>query len=291
MSLVARLRRVFGASTAPQAKTGAAPADDWTTTADIDPATLAPDAVVRFRCNLCGARNAAAPAALERERPSCAACGSNVRFRAMAHLVVSELTGRPAVVDELPVHGELAGIGLSDDRSYARPLARRFAYRNTWFHTEPRLDIANAPAELEGRFDFIIASDVFEHVVPPVGRAFANARRMLKPGGVLVLSVPFSLDDDTVEHFPELFDFRVVEEQGRWRLYNTTADGRSQVFDDLVFHGGPGSTLEMRLFSQRALLREFAASGFSQVRIAAEPYLPFGILWLHPWSVPIVARA
>jgi len=291
VSLVARLRRAFGAATARSAAGRITPPAGWVATGDLDPASLAPDAVVRFRCNLCGAPNAAALAALERERPTCDACGSNVRFRAMAHLVVSELTGAPAVVHELPLHRDLTGIGLSDDRCYAEPLARRFDYRNTWFHAEPRLDIANTPAEFDGRFDFIVASDVFEHVVPPVGRAFANARRMLKPGGVLVFSVPFSLTDDTIEHFPELFDFRVAEEAGTWRLHNRTADGRSQVYDNLVFHGGPGSTLEMRLFSQRALMREFAAAGFSRVRVAAEPYLPFGIHWPHPWSVPIVARA
>ena len=185
----------------------------------------------------------------------------------------------------------ITGIGLSDDASYAQPLARRFGYENTWFHTEPQLDIANVAPELAGRYDFLVASDVFEHVVPPVGRAFANARMLLKPGGAFVFSVPFSLADDTVEHFPELFDFRVAEEDGRWRLRNVTADGRAQVFDDLVFHGGPGTTLEMRLFSRAALLREFTAAGFASVRVAAEPYLPFGIVWPEPWSVPMVARA
>ena len=34
---------------------------------------------------------------------------------------------------------------------------------------------------------------------------------------------------------------------------NWTADGRIETFDDLVFHGGPGSTLEMRVFSEDAL--------------------------------------
>jgi hypothetical protein len=103
--------------------------------------------------------------------------------------------------------------------------------------------------------------------------------------------VPFSLEGDTQEHYPELGDFRVVEERGAWRLHNRTADGREQTFDNLVFHGGPGTTLEMRLFSRAALRREFDRAGFSDVRVAAEPWLPFGIVWPEPWSVPMVARA
>ncbi len=258
---------------------------------DADPRTLAPQTVVPFRCNLCGTRNAVALAALDRESPSCAGCGSSVRLRAMAHLLVTELFGEPAILPELPVRRDLVGIGLSDDLSYARPLARKLRYRNTWFHAEPRLDIADVPAALEGRHDFLLASDVFEHVTPPVGRAFVNARRLLKPGGVFVFSVPYSLEDETVEHFPELHDFRLYEEWGSWRLRNRTVGGRVQVFDRLVFHGGPGSTLEMRLFSRAGLEREFAAAGFAQLRLAAEPYLPFGIVWPQPWSIPMVARA
>jgi len=259
--------------------------------ADTDPATLAPGAIVPFRCNLCGTFNRVPFARLAREIRSCAGCGSTVRFRAMAHLLITELLGRPAALPDLPRRKDLAGIGLSDDPCYARPLARKLAYTNTWFHRKPRLDIANAPTEWSGRFDFLLASDVFEHVVPPVATAFAHARRILKPGGVLVCTVPFSLDADTVEHFPELHDFRIVEEHGTWVLHNRTTDGRAQTFDHLVFHGGPGSTLEMRVFSLAGLEHAFAAAGFRRVRIGAEPYMPFGIVWPDPWSVPLVAYA
>jgi SAM-dependent methyltransferase len=128
-------------------------------------------------------------------------------------------------------------------------------------------------------------------VAPPVGRAFANARRLLKPGGVLIFSVPFSLAADTVEHFPALHDYRLIETGGSWRLENRTVDGREEVFTDLVFHGGPGTTLEMRLFSRAGLEREFAAAGFARMRIADEPCPEHGIVWPEPWSVPMVAYA
>ena len=78
---------------------------------------------------------------------------------------------------------------------------------------------------------------------------------------------------------------------GTWTLTNRTRDGREERFSELVFHGGPGSTLEMRVFSRAALERAFREAGFARVRIASEPYLPFGIHWPEPWSVPMVAYA
>jgi len=258
---------------------------------DVDPVSLAPDAAINFRCNLCGARNRAMLAQLSRETPSCSGCGSNVRFRAMARLVVKELLGRDAALPDIPERRDIAGLGLSDVAAYARPLAGKFAYENTWFHTAPQLDIADVSPERFGRYDFVVSSDVFEHVVPPVSRAFENARKLLKPGGRFIFTVPFSLDRDTAEHFPELHDWTMAEREGAWRLTNTTRAGATQTFDELVFHGGPGTTLEMRLFSQSGLEREFARAGFARVRIAAEPYLPFGIHWPEPFSVPMVAYA
>ena len=258
---------------------------------DVDPATLAAEESFAFRCNLCGSLAHASLATLGREAPSCPGCGSTVRFRAIAHLVVREVLGRTAMLRGLPPRPGIAGIGLSDAACYAAPLARAFGYRNTWFHDEPRLDITAIDPALRSRHDFVIASDVFEHVVPPVARAFANARRLLKRRGKFIFTVPFTLDPDTREHFPELYDWSLAEEDGRWTLTNRTRDGRAQHFTDLVFHGGPGSTLEMRVFSRAALEREFQAAGFARVRIADEPYLPFGIHWPEPWSVPMVAYA
>ncbi|MEP6943037.1 MAG: class I SAM-dependent methyltransferase [Betaproteobacteria bacterium] len=209
----------------------------------------------------------------------------------MAHLLITELFGKSAALPDLAIRKDLTGIGLSDSECYARVLAAKFNYTNTYFHIPPRLDIANVEPSRAAEYDFIIASDVFEHVAPPVSRAFANTRRLLKPGGVLVFSVPFTLAPDTVEHFPLLHEYRLEEAADGWRLHNRDATGRAHVHADLVFHGGPGSTLEMRLFSRAALEREFARAGFSRVRIADDPFAEFGIVWPEPWSVPIVARA
>ena len=272
-------------------RAAAAPFDEGPTIADVDPRSLAAGAAVTFRCNLCGSPARSTLAGLSRETPSCPRCGSTVRFRAIGRLVVRELLGLDATLPQLAPRRDLVGVGLSDAASYAEPLARVFAYRNTFFHAEPRLDITAIDPGLRGRHDFVIASDVLEHVAPPVSRAFANALALLRPGGVFVMTVPFGLAADTVEHYPELHDWSLEPTQGTWRLVNCTVDGRVQHFDAPVFHGGPGTTLEMRLFSRDALLREFERAGFTRVRIADEPYLPFGIHWPEPWSVPIVARA
>jgi SAM-dependent methyltransferase len=256
-----------------------------------NPASIRPGSRSPFVCNLCGTPNAGTLAQLSREALTCTHCGSNVRFRAMGYLVTREVLGRAVALPDFPEDKAIEGVGLSDAEAYARPLAHRFSYRNTFYHTDPRLDITDVGDEHIGRYDFIVASDVFEHVTPPVSRAFVNARRMLKPGGKLIFTVPFVPDGHTKEHFPDLFEWSIEDRDGTWTLTNRTLDGEVQTFTDLVFHGGPGSTLEMRLFSRGDLEREFLQAGFSRVRIASEPWLPFGIHWPEPWSVPMVAYA
>jgi SAM-dependent methyltransferase len=256
-----------------------------------DPAKVRAGSRIPFICNLCGTPNAGSLAELSREALTCAHCGSNVRFRAMGYLVTREVLGAPIPLPDFPANKAIAGVGLSDAEAYAKPLAHKFDYVNTFYHTSPRLDIGDIGDEHVGRYDFIVSSDVFEHVTPPVSRAFVNARRMLKPGGKFIFTVPFVPDGHTKEHFPDLFEWRLEENDGAWTLHNRTLDGELQTFTDLVFHGGPGSTLEMRLFSRNDLTREFLHAGFSRVRVASEPWLPFGIHWPEPWSVPMVAYA
>src|SRR5439155_25856884 len=120
-----------------------------------------------FRCNVCGGASMAKLAELERDKSSCSHCGSTVRARSIVHVLSIELFGQSLALPDFPVRGDLRGLGMSDWDGYAIPLAAKLDYQNTYYHREPRLDITHIDAELEGQFDFIISTDVFEHVPPP----------------------------------------------------------------------------------------------------------------------------
>jgi hypothetical protein len=243
-----------------------------------------------FNCNICGTLVKSYAASLSREAVSCRYCGSTVRMRGMIHALSVALFGRALTLPEFPSNKLLVGKGMSDWEGYANPLSKKFNYTNTYYHKEPKLDIMRISESDENSVDFLISSDVLEHVVPPVSHAFQNARKMLKPGGVLVLSVPYGLTGDTKEHFPDLHEFRLETSTGRRSLINYTSDGRKEEFHDLVFHGGEGETLEMRVFSETGLMQELARADFNHVQIMREPFYDYGIVWSHPWSLPIVAR-
>jgi SAM-dependent methyltransferase len=230
-------------------------------------------------------------AALDRETPSCEGCGSNVSLRGIIQILSLELFGRSLSVSEFPIRSDIAGLGISDWEVYAERLARKFNYTNTYYHQEPKLDVRAIDAKLEGTIDFLIATDVFEHIAPPISTAFENVRRLLKPDGVLIFSVPYSKEGETtLEHFAQLHDYEVLERDGNHILRNVTKDGVEQIFDHLVFHGGIGSTLEMRLFSESSLLREFQQAGFGRVKIYKTPDFDHGVYWQLDWSLPLSAR-
>lgn len=246
---------------------------------------------ISFRCNICGEAQQAPPAAFSREEPSCDSCGSTVRMRSIVHALSLELFGRSTALPDFPDRPDLVGVGMSDWPGYADPLAAKVSYENTFLHQPPRLDILDPPAERLGTLDFLISTDVFEHVLPPVQPAFDNARRLLKPTGVFVFSVPYNLEGSTTEHFPDLHDFQVEEvAAGEYVLRNTTRSGESQEFRDLVFHGGPGSTLEMRVFSLPDLLQHLDRAGFRSPTIHGANHEECGMIHAHGWSLTMSVR-
>jgi SAM-dependent methyltransferase len=243
-----------------------------------------------FRCNICDAQNTLKAGGFLRDEPSCNGCGSSARLRAMMNALSIQLFGVSVALSDFPVLKSVRGLGLSDNRECADVLAVKFDYRNTFYHQQPHLDIAAIPSTEQGVYDFVLAGEVFEHVSPPVLNSLSGTCTLLKPGGFLLITVPYSTEATTLEHFPDLKDHKVISVGDHLALVNRTLTGEWQVFDNLVFHGGPGSTLELRLFSEAALRKCLLDAGFERIRYITEDYAQFGIVHEGPWGLPVVAE-
>ena len=243
----------------------------------------------RFTCNLCGTDALAETRGWPRDTATCPRCGSAARFRGLADLIARELFGSTEPLYALPARPDLTGVGMSDPLPLAALLSRRMSYTNTFYHCEPRLDVC-APGDHAGRYDVVVCSEVLEHVPPPVQPAFAGLHDLLRPGGLLVFSVPYRAEGETVEHYPDLHDYEIVTRAGGHVLRNTTPDGRISEYRDRVFHGGPGETLELRLFALPDLVARLEAAGFCDVRVRREPNFAHGVWWPGADGWPITAR-
>jgi SAM-dependent methyltransferase len=244
----------------------------------------------KFLCNICGTECERPVEGLAREGSGCSVCHSSMRVRALIAVLSEELLGIPMPLSEFPVLKGIRGIGMTDSPELAEKLEQKLAYTNTFFHQTPRLDITRPDPSDFGLYDFILTSEVMEHVPPPVENAFQNLFRLLKPDGLLVMTTPYTLGGKTEEHFPELHDFTLASLHDKTVLVNRRRDGSIEIFEDMLFHGGDGSTVEMRVFTEGSLRENLLGAGFSSVRVASEDVPEFGIKHNEDWSLPIVAR-
>ena len=236
----------------------------------------------------------------EKNRESGMRFGYSSRFRALCLALSKSLyDGEVKIMTSIEVDKTIRGIGMSDG-IIANLLEEKYDYTNTFFDCEPFLDIYNDTHVSRFRnLDFIISSDVFEHIspYPDLQIAFNNLYAMLKVGGSLVFSVPFSTGRH-IEHFPNLYDYSVAtieNEDGKiyHELYNTTRNNEEEVFKDLCFHGGAGSTLEMRVFSRSSVRSFLTHAGFIDINFheITDELKEYGIFWgAENCSLVITAR-
>lgn len=250
----------------------------------------APPGTLQYGCNICGRANAIDLEAMEREARSCLGCGSTLRHRSVIAALSRKLfAGKSLALDEWHGVEGLRIKGVSDAELIARALGQKVSYTNTFFHQAPFLDICAPAPEHLASCDVLVCSDVLEHVPPPVERAFEGMRKVIRPGGFLLLTVPCTALEATAEHYPSLHEYRIVERDGKSVLVNRTSEGKLEEFEDLVFHGGPGETLEMRHFAMKDLETQLSRAGFTTVEICAQPDFRHGVYWQRPYDVPIVA--
>jgi SAM-dependent methyltransferase len=222
--------------------------------------------------------------------PASCACGSNVRLRALIHLLSMELFGSSLILKDFPTLQAIRGLGLSDHPGYAAILAEKFDYTNTYYDREPRFDIAEQHPQLGGTYDFILLADVLEHIAPPVEFALEEACRLLNPRGFLGITIYCNPKDNLREHFPQLNEYRIVRLGDSDVLINRRRDGALEVRDDLIFHGGSGATLEMREYGMTALEKQLLNAGFREVFFLTGNVPPIGVLFDHDVSQPLIAR-
>jgi SAM-dependent methyltransferase len=243
--------------------------------------------VVSFICNICGEHNHVENFATE---PASCPCGSNVRMRALIHLLSMEIFNQSLVLADFPRMKSIRGLGMSDQEFYARLLADKFDYTNTYYDRDPYFDFTSRHPDRYGAYDFILSSDVIEHIAPPVERALEECCLLLKPHGILGITVFCNPADSLREHFAGLHQYRVVPLGEGAVMVNRRADGVLEVHEDLIFHGGVGATLEMREFGLTSLRRNLEDSGFREVHFLTENLPRYGILFDADVSQPLVAR-
>ncbi len=209
---------------------------------------------------------------------ACQHCGSNIRFRALMFGLSHHLYGKPIPLSNFSPDKNIKAMGLSDAPHYADKLTVLFDYTNFFYHTKPFLDICNIEAMPIGGYDLLITSDVYEHVPPPRHVAFVNSHHLLKPGGLLLLTVPYTMLPKTAEHFPDLHQFGFVQDKKGILLVNRRRDETIEVFDELTWHGGEGSTLELRVFAEADLLQILVDAGFKDITVWHDDIPAYGIL-------------
>lgn len=227
-------------------------------------------------CNICILPSITVSLEDRREGHICIRCKSNARQR-LIQFAIDFVTKRG-----VKSKGDFRVIGVSDSEVTSVALSRKFGskYKNYQYHEEPFLDITKPGINLFNSADIVVCSEVLEHVPAPVQPAFDGLAKILKSSGTLIISVPHSQNNSRhIEHFLELRNAELLDGS---KYRGITVEGKIITYENLVFHGGAGSTLEHRVFSEESLIRELKKAGFKNLKKLGNKKL-LGIDF-EPWS-------
>jgi len=224
---------------------------------------------VEFVCNLCSHENSVDEDSLGRERHGCLKCGSTGRHRETVYSF-SKIRKRNA-------RSRYEVIGLSDHAFIEKYFSElpKASYQNTYYDTEPMLDVTNPARKHHKAADLLINSDVLEHVMFPWQKALSGSFKILKPGGHLILTVPYKKNGISVEKYAHLASYEVSE---TGEVSGTNFNNEIVTVEDPIFHGGPGNTLEMRILSLAVILDALRECGFINIVVDDEDVSTFGIV-------------
>jgi SAM-dependent methyltransferase len=210
------------------------------------------------KCILCQCEVRFASGANLREGMRCHVCGCNARQRAAAAVLLAELEQQPlaqayATEQASPFYVALRRrLPRLRGSEYLHSWRRRL-WKSCWLwrkrvYTWIRHGDMTALRADDASLDAIISLDVLEHV-PDHRAALRECARVLKPGGVFVLTVPFH-------------DREAVNQQ----IARLREDGSIEHVGEPEYHGDPlsGGVLCFHRFGW-SLLDDMRHSGFSEV--------------------------
>jgi len=202
---------------------------------------------LRGRCTVCGWEGEFLRQDMEREGFLCGNCGASSRMRALVHLLGHVLGEGDLPLFEWPSDKSVSILESSALGPYPVMLADKFDYLPTEYDPE-KIRSGGNPMKYadfqelqfpDNSFDLVIASEVFEHVRDD-RKGFCEVLRVLKPGGALLLTVPYDHD----------------RHETRTRV-DTSGEEDIHLLEP-EYHGGGGQTLAYRNYGRdlMALLRE-----------------------------------
>jgi SAM-dependent methyltransferase len=122
---------------------------------------------------------------------ACRACGSNLRSMALARAILALCGHRDRTLSDLVEGpGRVLDVLEVNEAGALTPFLRRLPRHR--FASYPHVDMRAMPYP-DCSFDLVVHSDTLEHVEhPTVG--LAECRRVLRPGGACVFTVPIIVD-------------------------------------------------------------------------------------------------
>ena len=212
-----------------------------------------------FTCIVCGRISRSGLPG--RESMQCHRCGATWRARAMVLGVLQSLGYSNTALKDAREDWSIRGLGTSDDIKIAKQLVNKFDYVNTYYHKGPKLDLTDVDPQWRESAQFVICSDVLEHVPPPTHSALEGLFSVVASGGAAIISIPYTTADATIEFYPELERYEVQGNQVVWHDSN----GVRHVDDSPEFHGGAGQTLAFRVWSLARFEEALLSAGFLQI--------------------------
>jgi SAM-dependent methyltransferase len=207
-----------------------------------------------------------------REGVLCSACGSSARVQQLASVIAAECARRLDLprtsLARLARGSAFHSLGVAEINPCGKlhqflALHPRLSFSDYGSSTVRSEDL-QALTYGDQTFDLVLTSDTLEHI-PNIWLAFAEIRRVLKPGGAHVFTIPMVSDRPT-------------------RVRAVIEDGRTRHLLPPSHHGSPGTSSDDRLV--------FLEAGDDFPRLAAERGFPLEIHAdpLNPSLVTFVFR-